>query len=46
VHGLEDAVGSGLEREMHVFGQLGQAAEAVDQILAETDRVGDRKSVV
>ena len=40
VHRLEDSVRAGLEREVDVLGHLGEASEAIDQILAEADGVG------
>ena len=39
MHGFEDAVGSRLQRQVDVLGQFGQAAEAIDEIFAETDGV-------
>ena len=40
VHGFEEAVGTGLQRQVNVLGELREAAEAVDEVLAEADRVG------
>src|SRR5205814_3687672 len=39
MHRLEDSIRTGLEREMDVFGKLGQFCKSLQQIVAKPDRV-------